>query len=44
MAWVEGKDVQAEIDRLNQTLELIDGPKPKKYAKTWTEALHRRKG
>lgn len=45
MAWVEGKDVQAEYDRLNGALDQMDGPRPpKRWAKTWTEALGKRKG
>ena len=45
MAWVEGKDVQAEFDRLNGALDRLEGPRPpKQYPKTWTEALGKKKG
>ena len=44
MAWVEGKDVKEEFDRLQDALDRIDGPRPKRWAKTWTEALGRKKG
>jgi len=32
------------MDRLLHALELIDGPKEKRYCKTWTELLGKRKG
>ena len=46
MAWVEGKDVKEEFDRLNDALDRIEGEgrPPKRWAKTWTEALGRKKG
>jgi hypothetical protein len=44
MGWAESKDVKEEMDRLMRALEMIDGPKPKHYAKTWTEALRKGKG
>lgn len=44
MAWAESADVKEEMDRLMHALELIDGPIKKHYAKTWTEALGKKKG
>lgn len=44
MPWAEGKDVKEEFDRLQDALDRIDGPRPKRWAKTWTEALGRKKG
>lgn len=44
MAWAESVDVKDEFDMLNHALEMIDGPVKKRYAKTWTEVIGRRKG
>ncbi|MFA7177474.1 MAG: hypothetical protein WC114_09520 [Smithellaceae bacterium] len=44
MAWAEADVVKNEMDRLLHALELIDGPAQKKYCKTWTELLGKRKG
>lgn len=44
MAWAESADVKEEMDRLMHALELIDGPIKKHYAKTWAEALGKKKG
>lgn len=44
MAWAKSADVKEEMDRLMHALELIDGPVKKRYAKTWTEVIGRRKG
>lgn len=44
MPWMESKDVNNEMRIYQNALEKLDGPKPKRYAKTWTEAIGRRKG
>jgi hypothetical protein len=44
MAWAEAGDVKDEMEMYQHALETLDGPVKKKYCKTWTELLGRRKG
>ena len=44
MAWAEGADVKEEIDGYKSALETLEGPVKRKWFKTWTGAIGRRKG
>jgi len=44
MAWAEADVVKDEFDKFMYALERLDGPQPKRWAKTWTEAMGKRKG
>ena len=44
MAWAESDDVRDEIRVYRDALAELDGPKKKRYVKTWMEAIGKRKG
>jgi hypothetical protein len=44
MPWEDGDVVKEEMDGLFRALDTLEGPKEKRYAKTWKEAIGKRKG